>query len=96
MKKPSPTTYPTDCDATRETLEWLKAASFRYDRPTPWQIKIRGTALSYYPRKGTIFRDGDPQALPHRGLDALATLLHGQRLQPTLTISGDLKLPDMD
>ncbi len=75
MKMGRPNTYPTDCDDTREALRWLDKAGLKYARPTPWQIKIKGTGLSFYPRKGTIFRDGDENALPERGLKALAALL---------------------
>ena len=69
----TPTTYPDDSPAMRAALHWLTQAGVVFTRPTRYQLKIG--PLSFYPDKGTLYRDGDRQALPDRGLPALQRLL---------------------
>jgi len=73
------TTHLDDSPAMRAALRWLTQAGLRFTRPTRYQLKIG--ALSFYPDKGTLYRDGDRQALPERGLPALQSLL-GNHPQP--------------
>ena len=63
---------PNDIKEMREAIERL--APFEPRRPTAHQLKVTPT-ISYYPGKGTIFRDGTSAALPARGIDALVDLL---------------------
>src|SRR5690349_16467845 len=77
--RPTPTTYPDDSPAMQAALGWLTQAGLRFTRPTRYQLKIG--ALSFYPDKGTLSRDGNRQALPDRGLPALQALL-GNHPQP--------------
>jgi hypothetical protein len=72
-------TYPDDSPAMQAALRWLTQAGLRFARPTRYQLKIG--PLSFYPDKGTLYRDGDRQALPERGLPALQALL-GNHPQP--------------
>ena len=67
------TTHPDDSPAMQAALGWLTQAGLRFTRPTRYQLKIG--PLSFYPDKGTLYRDGDRQALPERGLPALQALL---------------------
>jgi hypothetical protein len=69
----TPTSYADDSQAMRAALRWLAQAGLRFTRPTRYQLKIG--PLSFYPDKGTLYRDGDRQALPERGLPALQALL---------------------
>src|SRR5215218_8723195 len=71
------TTHLDDSPAMRAALRWLTQAGLRFTRPTRYKLKIG--ALSFYPDKGTLYRDGDRQALPERGLPALQCLLDQPR-----------------
>ena len=73
----TPITDPDDSPAMQTALRWLTQAGLRFTRPTRYQLKIG--ALSFYPDKGTLYRDGDRQALPERGLPALQHLLDRPR-----------------
>ena len=75
----TPTTYPDDSPAMRAALHWLTQAGVVFTRPTRYQLKI--DPLSFYPDKGTLYRDGNRQTLPERGLPALQALL-GNHHQP--------------
>lgn len=62
-----------DIPEMRETIATLHREKISFARKTPFQLKI--CDLGFYPGKGTIYRDGDLQALPERGLDSLLKLL---------------------
>ena len=57
----------------REAIAELNRAGVTYSRTSKHQIK-RGD-LSYYPARGTIFRDGDARAMDARGLEAFMALI---------------------
>ncbi len=66
------TSLADDTPAMCAALEQLTEARIRFQRKTRYQIKVGD--LSFYPDKGTIFRDGDRQALDARGLDQFLSL----------------------
>ncbi len=74
------TPQPDDCPAMQAALRWLTQAGLRFTRPTRYQLKIG--SLSFYPDKGTLYRDGDRQAFPDRGLLALQALLGNRQPRP--------------
>ena len=51
----------------------LKAAGIRYKILTKYQIKVG--EYSFYPSRGTIFRDGDPTRHKQQGINAFIQLL---------------------
>jgi hypothetical protein len=50
-----------------------------FQRPTVYQLKIDD--LSFYPGRGTIFRDGSPAATTEKGLDALVVIISMRQAQ---------------
>src|ERR1035437_9633490 len=75
---------PDDTDEMQISINVLNCARVNCERKTKWQLKIGD--LSYYPDKGTIYRDGADEALRERGLDSLMRLvtesqLHAQYIQ---------------
>lgn len=87
-KMPLADERPEDSSAMREAIRRLRREGFHPRRPpnNPYQLKVAPT-LSYYPSKGTIFRDRDPAALPARGLDALVQLLEAEADDSPLRLS---------
>ena len=51
----------------------LARAGVNFQRPSPHQIKVGH--FSFYPTKGTIFRDGETAARNERGLPAFLRIL---------------------
>jgi hypothetical protein len=51
----------------------LVRAGVNFQQPSPHQIKVG--QFSFYPTKGTIFRDGEMQARSERGLPAFLRIL---------------------
>jgi hypothetical protein len=47
-----------------------------FEKKTEYQLKVGD--LSFYPIRGTIYRDGDLKALPEKGLEALIALVRTQ------------------
>lgn len=74
---------PGDSAAMLRAIEELKRLGLDVRRPngSPYQLKVSAD-LSFYPNKGTIFRDGDQQALPQRGIASLLEVLGEFVLQP--------------
>src|ERR1035437_10113722 len=64
---------PDDTDEMQISINVLNCARVNCERKTKWQLKIGD--LSYYPDKGTIYRDGADEALRERGLDSLMRLV---------------------
>jgi hypothetical protein len=63
---------PGDTPIFLEALDKLLLAGADARRPVANNDQIKVTAnLSYYPAKGTIYRDGDRRPMPIRGVDAL-------------------------
>lgn len=60
-----------------DAIYTLNKLSLPFKRPTLYQLKIAD--LSYYPGRGTIFRDGSPEAMPERGLQALVLVINGMK-----------------
>ena len=77
-----------DDPAMTDAIRALMLAGIDVRRPdkTPYQLKVSET-ISYYPAKGTIFVDGTAAALPHRGLQALLSLLANQPCEQPLGIN---------
>ncbi len=73
-----PEAEPRDGDsaAMLQAIEALKERGFDVRRPrgSAYQLKVAAD-LSYYPDKGTIFRDGAREAMPQRGLASLVQIL---------------------
>jgi hypothetical protein len=55
-----------------------------FQRLTVYQLKIGD--LSFYPGRGTIFRDGSPAAMTEKGLDALLCVIKSMEPKPQSTI----------
>lgn len=51
----------------------LVRAGVNFQQPSPYQIKVG--QFSFYPTKGTIFRDGETGARNERGLSAFLRIL---------------------
>lgn len=65
---------PAKCNPTvQAAVRRLAQAGVAHDLKTLYQIKVAD--LSFYPGKGTIFRDGDPGALEQHGLDAFIRMV---------------------
>ena len=73
---------PNDPQPMKDAIDRLNELRVTFNRPTQYQLKIGD--LSYYPGRGTIFRDGSPKAMPKRGLEALVLVINGmkQKLHP--------------
>jgi hypothetical protein len=67
---------PGDSTAMLQAIERLRADGHDVRRPAKsnYQLKV-ASDLSFYPDKGTIFRDGDPAPFPDRGLLAMRVAL---------------------
>lgn len=79
-------------DEADHTDEMLKAVRRlrreRFSRlkvMTKYQLKIGD--LSFYPKKGTIYRDGDPAALSETGIEALIDLLSSSDLRDEVSVN---------
>jgi hypothetical protein len=68
---------PNDLKPMIDAIYTLNELGVTFKRPTLYQLKIAD--LSYYPGRGTIFRDGSPEAMPEKGLDALLLVIEGMR-----------------
>lgn len=66
----SPTNHTT---AMYQATAALSRAGVHFQQPSGFQIKVG--RFSFYPTKGTIFRDGDLQARSERGLPAFLRIL---------------------
>ncbi len=64
---------PNDPQPMIAAIHTLNEMGVTFKRPTLYQLKIGD--LSYYPGRGTIFRDGSPAAMPEKGLDALVVII---------------------
>ena len=62
----------SDCASMRDAIAFLLEFGVDVRRPanSNFQLKL-DERTSYYPGKGTIFVDGEPQARPERGRAAL-------------------------
>ena len=69
-----------------EAITKLNCAGVTFTRTSKHQIKVGD--LSYYPTRGTIFRDGDAGAMDDRGLEVFMTLICSSRT----TSSGSFQL----
>lgn len=69
----NPLPLPDDEAKMLQAINALHDAGVRFTRPTKYQLKIGDQ--SFYPNKGTIFRDGDSKGLEERDLDAFMSLL---------------------
>lgn len=67
-------------DATSEAKAFLHEHGAHFTVYPPHQLKI--AKVNYWPVRGTIHIDGEPQRRPHRGLAALAEVLREQYLLP--------------
>jgi hypothetical protein len=85
---------PHDSQPMIDAIDSLNELGVTFKRPTLYQLKIGD--LSYYPGRGTIFRDGSPEAMPEKGLDALLLVIHGIKQRPhTVPSIGDASRPAM-
>lgn len=72
--KPNPQPCPDDTDEMRDAIKALNGNGIRFFRLTRHQLKSGD--ISFYPSKGSIYRDCDDGALEERGLNAfIAELL---------------------
>jgi hypothetical protein len=73
---------PNDPQPMKDAIDTLNELGVTFNRPTQYQLKIGD--LSYYPGRGTIFRDGGPKAMPEKGLEALVLVINcmKQKLNP--------------
>ena len=62
------TPLPDDPIEMRKAINALNGAKINYERKNKHQLKIG--KYNFYPRKGTIYCDGDKGPLCERGLDA--------------------------
>ena len=78
QKKPKPPLMFLDDDLPmRETIAELNRAGVTFTRTSKHQIKVGD--LSYYPSRGTIFRDADAGAMDARGLEAFMAMIWRNR-----------------
>ena len=59
--------HPNEPQPMKDAIDTLNELGVTFKRPTLYQLKIAD--LSYYPGRGTIFRDGGPEATPETGLE---------------------------
>ena len=73
----------------KEAIDTLNEMGVTFQRPTVYQLKIGD--LSFYPGRGTIFRDGSPAAMPETGLQALVLVINGmkQKLHSAPSVADD-------
>lgn len=57
----------------RNATDALLLRGIDFHQPSPNQLKIG--PLNFYPRTGTIYRDGDRRSLPARGLRAFMQIV---------------------
>src|ERR1700737_3134173 len=76
---------PNDSQPMKDAIDTLNEMGVTFKRPTQYQLKIGD--ISYYPGRGTIFRDGSPEAMPEKGLDAFVAAIKEMRqnLHPRLS-----------
>jgi hypothetical protein len=76
-----------DSQPMKDAIDTLNEIGVTFQRPTIYQLKIGD--LSFYPGRGTIFRDGSPAAMTEKGLDALVLIIKGtkQRLHSTRSVA---------
>ncbi|GGJ36153.1 hypothetical protein CDQ92_10700 [Sphingopyxis bauzanensis] len=72
QKMPKAEARPNDTPAMREAIDLLIEKGIDVRRPanSDHQLKLDGQT-SYFPTKGTLYIDGEQQARPERGLQAL-------------------------
>ena len=71
-----PTIDPNICaPPVRQAIQALRERGVTFDLKTVHQLKVDD--LSFYPGRGTIFRDGDSGAIAEHGLEAFLTLVGG-------------------
>jgi hypothetical protein len=68
---------PNDPQPMKDAIDTLNEMGVTFQRPTVYQLKIGD--LSFYPGRGTIFRDGSPGAMAEKGLDALVLIIKGTK-----------------
>src|ERR1700733_12437886 len=68
---------PDDPQPMKDAIDALNEMGVTFQRPTLYQLKIGD--LSFYPGRGTIFRDGSPAAMTEKGLDALVVIIKGAK-----------------
>ncbi len=61
----------------KDAIDILNEMGVTFQRPTLYQLKIGD--LSFYPGRGTIFRDGSSAAMTEKGLDALVIIIKGAK-----------------
>ena len=66
---------PNDSQPMKDAIQILSKLGVKFKRPTLYQLKIGD--LSFYPGRGTIFRDGSPAAMTEKGLQALVLVING-------------------
>ncbi len=66
-----------DPQPMKDAIDILNEMGVTFQRPTLYQLKIGD--LSFYPGRGTIFRDGSPAAMTEKGLDALVVIIKGAK-----------------
>ncbi|GJD97694.1 hypothetical protein [Methylobacterium iners] len=64
---------PNDTREMTEAIVFLSRNKVRFQRTSSTQLKV--DCWNYYPRRGTILRDGDTGLLAERGLQAFAQIL---------------------
>lgn len=64
---------PNDTREMAEAVVFLSRNKVRFQRTSPTQLKVG--CWNYYPRPGTILRDGDARLMAVRGLQAFAQIL---------------------
>jgi hypothetical protein len=66
-------TQPNDPQPMKDAIDTLNEMDVNFHRPSVYQLKIGD--LSFYPGRGTIFRDGTPAAMTEKGLEALVVII---------------------
>jgi len=86
---------PNDPQPMIDAIYTLHELGVTFKRPTLYQLKIAD--LSYYPGRGTIFRDGSPEVMPQKGLQALLVVIQGMgQLRPGFSIADALRPASTD
>ena len=68
---------PNDSQPMKDAIDTLNELGVTFKRPTQYQLKVGD--ISYYPGRGTIFRDGSPKAMPEKGPSALLLVIKGMK-----------------
>jgi hypothetical protein len=66
-----------DGDEMQRAIDILTHASIRFQKKTNFHIKVGH--YNFFPNRGTIYLDGQPKALPQKGIDAFLFILNGIR-----------------